>query len=215
MTRIIDITVPLRHGIPIWPDSTGIQLTRPKRLEAGDSSNLSQLSCDVHTATHVDAPSHFIENGLTVERLPLEVMVGLCFVAYLPEATEITADCLADMDIPPDTKRLLLRTCNSELWTAKNNTFKKNYVALTDDAVRWVVEQKIGLIGVDYLSVQQYRDDCLTHQILLGAGVVILEGLNLADVKPGSYELICLPLKLTGAEGAPARVVLRNIREGR
>lgn len=215
MTRIIDITVPLRPGIPIWPGSSGIQLRRIKRLEKGDSSNVSQLSCDVHTGTHVDAPKHFIENGLTVEQLPLDVMIGPCFVAYLPRVAEITAGRLANLDIPFGTKRLLLRTCNSKLWTAEKRGFKKDYVALTDGAARWVVKRGISLIGVDYLSVQRYGDSPLTHQVLLEAGIIILEGLNLVDVEPGSYELICLPLKLVGAEGSPARVVLRSVREGR
>jgi arylformamidase len=161
--------------------------------------------------THVDAPRHFLETGSTVEQLPLEVMVGPSFVAYLPEVEGITAGVLADLNLPFGTKRLLLRTRNSELWAAETTEFRKDYVALTDEAAQWLVAQGISLIGVDYLSVQRYGDGPLTHQILLNAGIVILEGLNLADVEPGPYELICLPLKLVDAEGAPARVVLRSI----
>jgi arylformamidase len=158
----------------------------------------------------VDAPRHFIEGGSTVEQLPLEVMVGDAFVAYLPEVTEITAGVLAGLNLPEGTERLLLRTRNSELWAEETTEFMKDYVALTETGAQWVVERQIRLIGVDYVSVQRYGDGPLTHQILLEAGVVILESLNLADVKAGWYELICLPLKLVDADGSPARAVLRS-----
>lgn len=213
MSEIIDITVPLHAGTPTWPGSAGVELTRTLRLDEGDFSNASRLGCDVHVGTHVDAPRHFIESGSTAEKLPLAVMVGDAFVAYLPEAREITAAVLAGLNLPENTQRLLLRTRNSELWARGTTEFAKDYVALTDDGAQWVVEHRISLIGVDYISVQRYGDGPLTHQILLEADVVILEGLNLADVKPGRYELICLPLKLVDAEGAPARVVLRSISE--
>ncbi len=211
MSEIIDITVPLHAGTPTWPGSTGVELTRTLRLEEGDFSNASRLGCDVHVGTHVDAPRHFIESGSTVEQLPLEVMVGDAFVACLPEAREITAGVLAGLNLPEGMERLLLRTRNSKLWAEEKTEFMKDYAALTDDGARWIVEQQIRLIGVDYVSVQRYGDGPQTHQILLEADIVILEGLNLADVKAGWYELICLPLKLVDADGAPARVVLRSI----
>jgi arylformamidase len=194
--------------MPIWPGSVGLRLVRTKRLEAGDPANVSRLDCDVHVGTHVDAPWHFLENGSTVEQLSLDVLIGPVVVAYLPEVSAITAGDLDDLGLPPGTRRLLLRTQNSELWAARVTEFKKDYVALTADAARWVAEHGIRLIGVDYLSVQRYGDSTLTHQILLEAGVIILECLNLAGVQPGGYELICLPLKLVGAEGAPARAAL-------
>jgi arylformamidase len=140
-------------------------------------------------------------------------MVGPAFVAYLPEAMEITAGVLAGLNLPQGTQRLLLRTRNSKLWAEETTEFMKDYAALTETGAQWVVERRIRLIGVDYLSVQCYGDGPLTHQILLQAGVVILEGLNLADIEPGCYELICLPLKLVDADGAPARAVLRSISE--
>ena len=206
---IIDISVPLHPEMPVWPGSVGIRLSRTMSLEAGDSSNVSRLDCDVHVGTHVDAPLHFIEDGSSVEQMPLKTLIGMVFVAYLPEEVDvITADDLAALSIPKGTQRLLLRTRNSLLWANGVNGFRTDYVALTADAARWMVEHGIRLVGVDYLSVQRYQDGSETHQILLGAGVVIVEGLNLADVVPGQYKLICLPLKLVGAEGAPARAVL-------
>ena len=115
------------------------------------------------------------------------------------------------LNLPSGIVRLLLRTRNSELWSVKIPEFKKDFVALTHDAAQWIVDKGIRLVGVDYLSVQRFYDDSRTHQILLGADVIALEGLDLSEVKPGFYELICLPLKLVGAEGAPTRVVLRQM----
>lgn len=181
------------------------------RLEAGDPANVSRLDCDVHIGTHVDAPRHFIKNGNTVEQLSLDALIGPAVVAYLPEADAVTADDLVGLDLPGDTERLLLRTRNSELWTASVTEFRKDYVGLTPEAARWIVDQQICLVGIDYLGIHRFGDGPLVHQILLGAGVVIVEGLNLADVHPGAHKLICLPLKLVGAEAAPARAVLQPI----
>jgi len=213
LSNIIDVTLSLRSDMPKWPGSVGVELRRAMSLACGDSANGSVLVCDVHIGTHVDAPRHFLEGGSTVEQLPLDVMVGPCFVAYLPEVEYITSDDLADLDFPSGTERLLLRTGNSTLWAAETREFREDYVALTEDAARWVVGKGVRLIGVDYLSVQRYGDSAATHQILLEAGVVIVEGLNLCEVEAGFYELICLPLKLVDAEGAPARVILRRVSE--
>lgn len=211
MENIIDITVPLTTGIPIWPGCKGIRITQTKRMDKGDPYNISRLDFNLHTGTHVDAPLHFLQNGATVEMLSLDVLVGPCYVAHLPDAADITAGNLTDLNLPAGIERLLLRTHNSELWAAKTTEFRKDFVALTHDAAQWIVDEGIKLVGVDYLSVQRYRDDARTHQILLGADTIALEGLDLSGVKSGFYELICLPLKLVGAEGAPARAILRQI----
>jgi len=209
--EIIDVSLPLQAELPTWPGSTGIRLDPVKRMAAGDDENLSRLDLDVHTGTHIDAPWHYVEDGYAVEHLPLDVLIGPAVVSFLPEVSQITAGDLSALQLPPDTRRLLLRTSNSELWAAGVTEFREDYVALTADAAQWVVDRAIRLIGVDYLSVQRYIDSPLTHRILLEAGVIIIEGLNLDGVKPGRYELICLPLKLVGADGAPARVVLRTL----
>lgn len=206
--RIIDISVPLSPNVPIWPGSRGIRLLWSKRLNDGDECNNSHLHCDTHTGTHVEAPSHYLEQGATVEQLSLDVLIGPAIVAYLPMVSAITASDLAKLALPPGTKRLLLRTLNSELWAAKITEFREDYVALTSDAAQWIVRKGIRLIGVDYLSVGSYRDRVATHLILLQAGVVVIEGLNLYNVDSQEYELVCLPLKLEGAEGAPARAIL-------
>lgn len=206
---IIDISVPLDSNTPTWPDSPGIRLHWHKRLDAGDECNNTRLDCDTHVGTHVDAPSHFLEDGATVDELSLKTLIGPATVVYLPEVSAITPKGLETLDLAPDTRRLLLRSRNSELWAAGVTEFTKDYVALTAEAAQWIVDQGINLVGVDYLSVGGYVDGAVTHQILLKAGVVVLEGLNLYDVDPGEYELLCLPLKLVGAEGVPARAVLR------
>jgi arylformamidase len=197
--------------MPVWPGDGDIRIVPVKRIATGDTNNLSRLDCGVHTGTHVDAPWHFLEEGSTVEQLPLDAMIGEAFVAYLQEVDVITAETLAQLTLPKCTTRLLLHTRNSELWETRVAEFREDFVALTSDAAQWLVDQGIRLIGVDYLSVHRYGDKAPTHQILLGAGLIILEGLNLTGVAPGKYELICLPLRLNGADGAPARAVLRRL----
>jgi arylformamidase len=208
LPKIIDISVPLEVGMPAWPGSPGFQIYKTLTLESGGDANISQLDTDVHIGTHVDAPCHFITGGAAVEDLSLEVLIGSTYVANLPELTSITAKDLEALELPEDTSRLLLKTRNSELWQQGVQEFKSDFVALTADAAEWVVKHHIKLIGVDYLSVQRYKDSPLTHEILLEAGVIILEGVNLTNVDMGVYQLICLPLKLVGSDGAPARTVL-------
>ncbi len=214
MKNIIDISVPLYPDMPVWPGSAGIQLTQTSRLDKGDGVNNSKLICDVHIGTHIDAPLHYITDGKSIEQLKLEDLIGPAVVAYLPEAEIITKNVLEDLSLPVGTRRLLLRTRNSSLWETGSHRFQTNYVALTQDAAQWIVDHDISLIGVDYLSVQRYGEDSRTHEILLSAGVIIVEGLNLARVESGMYELICLPLKLVGSEGAPVRAVLRKMIDG-
>lgn len=214
MSEIIDISLPLHPDLTIWPESAPFRLTRRLSIEAGSEANVSDFQCDAHMGTHVDAPQHFVQDGLTVEQLALDTLIGPAVVAYLPDVDAITAATLDALRLPPDVERLLVRTRNSQWWADGTPGFREDFVALTADAAQWVVDRGIRLIGVDYLSVQRYHDAPLTHQLLLGAGVIILEGLNLADVAPGTYEVICLPLKLLGAEGAPARTVLRPLQPG-
>jgi len=211
LPEIVDISVPLLPEMPVWPGNTGVRIVPLRRMVTGDKNNLSGLDCGVHTGTHVDAPWHFLEDGSTAEQLPLDAMIGEAFVAYLPDIDVIAADTLAGLTLPTGTARLLLHTRNSELWKTGITEFRKDFVALTSDAAQWLVDQGIRLIGVDYLSVHRYGDGPLTHQILLRAGIIMVEGLNLTGVAPGKYELICLPLRLSGADGAPARAVLRRL----
>ena len=212
MAKIIDISVPLQSDMPIWPGSQDLCLKSLMSIENGDQTNVSRLDLDVHAGTHVDAPLHYIMGGASVEQMSLDILLGPAFILYLPQVDIITADTLSASSIPEGTERLLLRTKNSEFWNTPPAEFRTDYAALTEDAAKWIVEHGIRLIGIDYLSVQCYNDNSETHEILLGANVIIIEGLNLTDIVPGHYELICLPLRLVGSEGAPARVVLRQLQ---
>lgn len=208
---IRDISLSLVPTLPVWPGSPGLSLTPLTSMAAGDQANVSRLAMDVHTGTHVDAPRHFLADGATVEQLDLEVLIGPATVAHLPDVAAVTAADLASLALGPRTRRLLLRTRNSELWARGETSFQADFVALTEDAARWVAEQAIALVGVDYLSVQRFEDGPETHRLLLRAGVVLVEGLDLSQVAPGEYELVCLPLRLAAAEGSPARAVLRPL----
>ena len=206
---IFDISLPVSPAIPVWPDDPQVVLRRTMSLDDGDGVNVSHLSCSVHTGTHVDTPIHFIQGGSGADKLPLDALIGPAYVGHLGQAREITIADLERMALPPHTQRLLLRTRNSELWAQGTREFTPDYVALTPEAAEWVVDQGIRLIGVDYLSVQRFHDpEPTTHRTLLSAGVVIIEGLDLSEVQPGTYQLICLPMKLVGSDGAPARAVL-------
>ncbi len=211
MAEIIDISVALQPDTPLWPGSTAFVWQPTMQIAAGAVANVSMFQCDSHMGTHVDAPHHFIDGGKTMEQLPLDVLIGEALVVHLPDVAVITAAELEALALPPDVRRLLLRTRNSDLWTQGVQEFRTEFVALTADAAQWVVDRGIRLIGVDYLSVQRFSDGPQTHQILLGAEVIILETLNLAGVSPGRYELLCLPLNLAGSEASPARAVLRRL----
>lgn len=208
MPELIDISVRLAPGMPIWPDSVGIRVQRTRSFAAGDQVNVSRLDMDVHCGTHVEGPLHLLDGGAPLEAFPLETFVGPAFVAYLPDADAIGSAELDRAGIPMGIERLLLRTRNSELWAAGEQSFRTDYVALSSDGADWLVRKKIRLVASDYLSVQQFGDDPETHRILMRAQVAILEGVNLADVEPGDYRLICLPLWLGDSEAAPARAVL-------
>ncbi len=211
MSKLIDISLPLHGNTPIWPGDPALRVERVQRIEDGSVANVSQMSCGVHVGTHVDAPFHFMQDRNTIEQLDLDVLIGPAYVVHLPELHTITAAVLDSVQLPADVSRLLLRTRNSEWWAQDAGAFCEDYVALNSAAAQWVVDRGIRLIGIDYLSIQRYHDGPLTHQILLQAEVVIVEGLNLSNVTPGVYELLCLPLKLVGADGAPARALLRSL----
>ncbi|MFC1833876.1 cyclase family protein [Thermodesulfobacteriota bacterium] len=210
---IIDISLPLSQGIPTWPGSTGFCLVWEKRLENGDECNNSKFISDVHTGTHLDAPLHFFSGGQTVDQLDPNRLIGHAVVVDLPEITEISAITLRKLKLPSHTTRLLFRTRNSRWWASGDFNFHEDFTALTPDAAKWLVEKGLCLVGVDYLSIEKFHGSHAVHRILLSAGLVVLEGLNLCEVEPGEYELICLPMKILGAEGAPARAILRSINQ--
>ncbi len=206
--RIIDISVPVYPGMPAWPKLGGVRFIATSRMAAGKEANLTRAEMDLHAGTHIDAPWHFLEEGLTIDQLPLEAMIGKAVVAHFPDAETITAADLAALSLPEETSRLLFRTRNSRFWVEGEQEFRTDFTALSEDAARWLADRGMKLVGTDYLSIQHYGASTTVHKVLLGAGIVLVEGLNLADVEPGEYMLVCLPLKLVGVDGSPARAVL-------
>lgn len=207
--RIYDISLPISSSLPVWPGDPPVTLEQVDSIETGAIANVTRLSASVHSGTHVDAPHHFLNDGRTVEQLSLDILTGPCYVAQLPDGVEaITAEALESMSWPHGTTRILFGTRNSRWWAEGDAAFHEDFVAVTADGARWLVEHGIRLVGIDYLSIAPYADSVPPHQILLRAGVVVLEGLDLSAAPRGFYELYCLPLKLLGAEGAPARAIL-------
>lgn len=207
--RYIDVSLGLDVALPCWPGDPVPTIERIREIGPNSACNVTRIDTHVHFGTHVDAPCHFIPNGKAVDELALDAMIGPVRVVHLPDAEAIGARVLDSLDIPLDTRRLLFRTRNSLLWEQPDHAFRSDYVALTSDGAEWVVERGIRLVGVDYLSVERFKEPGRpTHTILLEAEVVVIEGLDLRGIAPGEYGLICLPMKIPGADGAPARVVL-------
>jgi arylformamidase len=206
--KIIDISVPFKKGMPVWPKSVGIHLTNALSLSKGDSANVTRLDMDLHTGTHIESPLHFIPNGFSIDKIPLGDLIGPVVVVYSPKIKTITAANLEKLILPKKTTRLLFRTFNSNFWQKQGKKFQKDFVGLSADAAFWIVKRGIQLVGIDYLSIARYDETVKVHQILLKNKVIILEGLNLSKVKPGKYQLICLPIKLINTEAASARAIL-------
>ena len=204
--KIHDISLTLSPTLPVWPGDPAIHLQRVQHMENGDMCNVTRMDMSVHTGTHVDAPFHFLRDGTTVEHLDLHTLNGSAWVMELPDAVdEISADHLAGL---PDCERVLFKTRNSHRWKKNDPTFDTAFVALHESAAELLVQRGVKLVGVDALSVAPYDASEPTHKILLRSEVVIVEGLNLADIEPGEWHFHCLPLKIAGADGSPARAIL-------
>jgi arylformamidase len=209
--RTYDVTLTITQDMPVWPGNTPPSLVRTSSLDKGDNSNTSQVTLGVHTGTHVDAPDHFMGNQKTIEQISLELLVGRAYVLHLPNVEHITAQDLESAEIPPRTRRLLFKTRNSEYWAKGIKEFQPDFAGLTADAAQYLVDRNVRLVGIDYLSIAPYKQSRPTHRILLEAGVVVVEGLDLSKVSQGRYTITCLPLKLGGSDGAPARVILTGV----
>lgn len=206
---IHDISLALSPTLPTWPGDPSLELEQFESIDKGSHVNVTKISTSVHVGTHVDAPHHFLNDGRTVEQLSLEVLNGPCYVLQLPDGIEaITAEVLGRTEITRQMERLLFGTRNSHLWARGETQFQEDFVAITDDGAEWLVERGVKLVGVDYLSVAPFGDSEPTHKVLLRAGVVIVEGLDLSNIVRGFYTLHCLPLKIAGCDGAPARAIL-------
>jgi arylformamidase len=214
MHRIYDISVTVTAHMPVWPGDPPVELERVVKMEDGEDANVSRLRMSAHAGTHVDAPIHFVAGGSAIEELPIEALVGPAVVIGVPkEVGIIDVAVLQQAGLQPGVKRVLFKTRNSELWIRQQREFQEDFVAVAPDGAEWLVQHGVRLVGIDYLSVAPFTDPVPTHRILLQAGVVALEGIDLSHVEPGSYTLYCLPLKLGGSDGAPARAILVSDRE--
>ena len=204
----VDISVPLVPGrVPLYPGDTELEVRREQDRAQGDPATVSSLTCSMHCGTHVDAPVHFLDGQPGVDAVPVETLIGPAWVADARGVRgAIDRAALDGIDIPDDATRVLFRTTNSALWD--DPAFVEDFVAVAPDAAAALAERGVRLVGIDYLSIAPYEDPAPTHEALLGAGVTILETLDLRAVEPGWWHLTCLPLRIPGADGAPARAVL-------
>lgn len=204
--KIYDISLPLCEALPVYPGDTPFKLEFLLRIEQGGHCNLSWLTMGSHSGTHVDAPYHFESQGKRVEEVDISLLVGPARVLELAPCTSIGKEELERAGAQ-EAERLLFKTTNSTLWSRRE--FQPDYVYLTPEAARYLADTQVKLVGIDYLSLEAYQSqDHAAHHILLSRGIVILEGLNLQGIAAGDYTLVCLPLKIKGAEGAPARAIL-------
>jgi arylformamidase len=209
MSRIYDITLPIEEGMITYPGNPPTRVRPHSRIADGDDANVSELSFGSHTGTHLDAASHFIDGGQTLEELPLDVLIGPATVYHLPD--EVTAIGEAELRAAGvgSGERVLLRTRNAEL--LGRDEFEEDFAHLTGDGARYLVDRGVRLVAIDYLSVEAFdADEPAAHETLLGREVIVVEGVDLRAVPAGEYELICLPIKVTGIDGAPVRAVLRS-----
>lgn len=209
--RLYDVSVSIFPGMPEWDGEQVVAESAMYRTPA-DEANVTKLTLTTHTGTHVDPPRHFVHDGHTMDQVPLERWVGPCWVADVTAAhPEIEVADLERVGIPLGTTRLVLKTCSYDLWTTHPTTFVDTFVALSVPAAEWIVARGIKLVGIDYLSVGPFHTTGReTHLTLLGNDVIAVEGLDLREIEPGPYELLCFPLKLRHGDGAPARVALRG-----
>lgn len=211
MADIIDISVPIYTGMAFYPGDPGAAVEARRSIDKGDVANISELRLGSHCGTHVDAPHHFKNDHRTIDRIPLDAMVGPARVLDLTGADGMISGPDLKAAGAEGATRVLLKTKNSKLWGEPE--FSRGYVSLSEGAATHLVESGVVLVGIDYLSVERFKSDTFgVHHTLLAAAVVVLEGIDLSGVAPGDYELVCLPLKVKGGDGAPARAVLIDHR---
>jgi arylformamidase len=209
MGRIFDVSLPIGPDLLTWPGDPGVEVRPSSQISQGDPANVSELRIGTHTGTHVDPPVHFVEGGDPIDAVAPDVLFGEAVVVDLTNAEVIGPEELEALDLPDGIDRVLCKTRNSELWSRLPVEFPDDYVAVTPEGARWCVDRGLRLVGVDFLSVE--RDgppEFPVHHTLLENGVIIVEGLNLWAIDPGTYTFVCLPLLIAGGDGGPARALL-------
>lgn len=207
--EIIDITIPLTPRTPVWEGDKGITIKQEVFKGEASDFNISRVEMGVHAGTHIDSPYHLYNHGSTVDEIPLEVLIGRATVLEVSsDWSVINSETLLSNGFIPGIDRLILKTRNTEYWIRDPYGFHKEYIGIDTEGAEFLVSQGVKLVGIDYFSASSISDLVRPHEVLLKAGVVILENAYLVDVLPGEYHLICLPLKLQGTDGAPVRAVL-------
>lgn len=204
-----DISVPISKEIPVWPGDPKVVVERVSKIEDGANANVSRLDIGCHTGTHVDAPFHFLPGGATIESLSLDVLIGpVQVIGIADDISIITGDVIRTCGIREDTTRVLFKTVSSTFWAKYGSQFRTEFVGIDEAGAKELVVRGVMLVGMDYLSVSPFKMSRPTHEAFLKASVILLEGLDLSLIEPGDYNLVCLPINLKGADGAPARAVL-------
>jgi arylformamidase len=209
--RIHDVSLVLRPDMVTWPGEPAPRIEPLKRISRGDGNNVSIITLGDHTGTHVDPPRHFIEGGNTVDKLPLDALVGPCRVIAFEGQGHVSGDWLEAARIPGGTERLLFKTRNSVRWADPTAPFTRDFSSINASGAKWCVDHGVKLVGIDYLSIEPQGPEKAgypVHNTLLRADVVIIETLDLRGIEPGEYDLVCAPIKVLDGDGAPARVFL-------
>ena len=205
--RYYDLSLNLSPDTVRWVTAPPFELSERRRMQKGDENNSSGLNMSVHSGTHIDAPFHFVEDGATIDELPLEIFIGPALVHAVEAEKYITAEHVAEIGLQGET-RVLFKTRNSQLLHERE--YNPNFVAFSVEAARALADKGVQLVGLDYLSVAHADEQIPVHRAFLDRGVVLLEGIDLSAVEPGRYELMCFPILLQGGDGAPCRAVLRG-----
>lgn len=204
--KLYDATLPMEEGMVTFPGDPVFQVTPISSLHKGDAFDLSRLALGTHQGTHVDSPKHYLECGAGADALPLDALVGPGVVLDMRGRARIDREALEQVS-PGRHKRVFLKTDSGLL--LRERTFREDYVHLTETGAAFLIEQGVTLVGIDYLSIERYGNPgAPVHRALLQAGIVIVEGACLVEVPPGTYEVLCLPLRIKDADGSPARLIL-------
>ena len=206
--RIYDISQTINSGMPVWPGDPQVRLEWLSQISQGGAVNLTEIHMCAHAGTHIDMPSHFLEQGQNLDDLDLKVVIGIARVVSVPIGVKVINDSYLKTISLAGVERVLFKTKNSSIVQTDPRSFHENFVAMDASGARYLAETGCKLVGIDYMSVAVFEDPDGGHLPLLEAGIVVLEGVNLENVEPGEYQLIALPLKLGGREGAPVRAIL-------
>jgi len=211
--KIQDISITISNELVTWPGDPKVNIQLPIQMKKGDACNVSRWEIGAHTGTHTDAPFHFIDDGKGIDEVPLDLYIGPCLVVEVkPKTINIEREDIAHVKFSGHT-RVLFKTRNSDHWKNNNMEFDKDFISVGVTGAEFLIQKGIKLVGVDYLSVESFHApfEHPVHKKLLGQHIVVVEGLNLSAVKPGEYELLCMPLKIKHGDGTPVRAALREL----